>query len=52
VATTFRAGPAAVAGADHRTPWECGVRGEELVRHERDMMVRSAVNLRALGLME
>ncbi len=39
-------------GADHRTPWECGIRGEELVRHERDMMVRSAVNLRALGLME
>ena len=39
-------------GADHRTPWECGIRGEELVRYERDMMVRSAVNLRALGLME
>ena len=38
--------------ADHRTPWECGIRGEELVRYERDMMLRSAANLRALGLME
>jgi 3-oxoisoapionate decarboxylase len=38
-------------GADHRTPWERGIRGEELVRYERDMMVRSAANLRALGLM-
>jgi hypothetical protein len=38
-------------GADHRTPWECGIRGDKLVRYERDMMVRSAANLRALGLM-
>jgi hypothetical protein len=36
--------------ADHRTPWECGIRGEELVRYERDMMLRSAANVRALGL--
>jgi sugar phosphate isomerase/epimerase len=38
--------------ADHRTPWERGVTGEELVRYERDMMRRSAANVRALGLME
>jgi 3-oxoisoapionate decarboxylase len=37
---------------DHRTPWERGVRGEELVRYERDMMRSSAANMRALGLME
>jgi hypothetical protein len=37
---------------DFRTPWERGVRGEELVRYERDMMRRSAENMRALGLME
>jgi hypothetical protein len=36
---------------DHRTPWERGIRGEELVRYERDMMAKSAANLRALGLM-
>jgi 3-oxoisoapionate decarboxylase len=40
------------SGEDHRTPWERGVRGDELVRYERDMMRRSAANLRALGLME
>ena len=38
--------------ADHRTPWEYGIRGEELVRHERDIVLRSAANVRALGLME
>jgi 3-oxoisoapionate decarboxylase len=37
---------------DHRTPWERGARGGELVGYERDMMRRSAANLRALGLME
>jgi 3-oxoisoapionate decarboxylase len=37
---------------DFRTPWERGVRGEELVRYERDMMRASAANMRALGLME
>ena len=37
---------------DHRTPWEQGVRGAELIGYERDMMRRSAANLRALGLME
>jgi sugar phosphate isomerase/epimerase len=37
---------------DHRTPWERGVRGEELIRYERDMMRSSAANMRALGLME
>jgi 3-oxoisoapionate decarboxylase len=40
------------ADEDHRTPWERGVRGDELVRYERDMMRNSAANLRALGLME
>jgi hypothetical protein len=35
--------------ADHRTPWEYGIRGEEL---ERDIVLRSAANVRALGLME
>jgi sugar phosphate isomerase/epimerase len=39
-------------GADHRTPWERGVTGAELIRYERDMMRRSAANVRALGLME
>jgi hypothetical protein len=38
-------------GADHRTPCEHGIRGEELVRHERDMLLTSAANLRALRLM-
>jgi sugar phosphate isomerase/epimerase len=37
--------------ADHRTPWEQGIRGEEVVRHERDMISRSAANVRALGLL-
>jgi hypothetical protein len=37
---------------DHRTPWERGVTGDELIRYERDMMRSSAANLRALGLME
>lgn len=37
---------------DHRTPWERGVTGEALVRYERDMMLTSAANMRALGLME
>jgi 3-oxoisoapionate decarboxylase len=37
---------------DHRTPWERGERGEALIRYERDMMRRSAENMRALGLME
>jgi hypothetical protein len=39
-------------GEDHRTPWERGVTGDDLVRYERDMMRSSAANLRALGLME
>jgi len=38
--------------ADHRTPWEKGSPGEDLVGYERDMMRRSASNMRALGLME
>jgi 3-oxoisoapionate decarboxylase len=37
---------------DYRTPWERGVRGDELIRYERDMMRSSAANMRALGLME
>jgi sugar phosphate isomerase/epimerase len=37
---------------DHRTPWERGDTGNELIRYERDMMRRSVANLRALGLME
>jgi hypothetical protein len=37
---------------DHRTPWERGERGEALISYERDMMLRSAANMRALGLME
>jgi 3-oxoisoapionate decarboxylase len=37
---------------DHRTPWERGVTGDELIRYERDMMRSSAANVRALGLME
>jgi sugar phosphate isomerase/epimerase len=37
---------------EHRTPWERGVTGEELIRYERDMVRTSAANLRALGLME
>jgi 3-oxoisoapionate decarboxylase len=38
--------------ADHRTPWERGIRGEELVRYERDMLLRSVANLRALSFLE
>jgi sugar phosphate isomerase/epimerase len=38
--------------ADHRTPWERGSTADELIAYERDMMHRSAANLRALGLME
>jgi hypothetical protein len=37
---------------DHRTPWERGVTGDELVAYEREMLLRSAANVRALGLME
>jgi 3-oxoisoapionate decarboxylase len=36
---------------DHRTPWEHGVRGEELIAYEREMLLKSAANMRALGLM-
>ena len=38
--------------ADHRTPWERQSSGEDLIAYERDMMRRSAANMRALGLME
>ena len=38
--------------ADHRTPWEAGATGEDLIAYERAMMLRSAANMRALGLME
>ena len=37
---------------DHRTPWEREAPGDELIAYERDMMLRSAANVRALGLME
>jgi sugar phosphate isomerase/epimerase len=36
---------------DFRTPWERGGTGEELLAYERDMVERSAANMRALGLM-
>jgi 3-oxoisoapionate decarboxylase len=36
---------------DHRTPWERGATGEELLAYEQDMVERSAANMRALGLM-
>jgi 3-oxoisoapionate decarboxylase len=39
-------------GEDFRTPWEREAPGEELAAYERDMMLRSAANMRALGLME
>ncbi|TNC73266.1 sugar phosphate isomerase/epimerase family protein [Rubellimicrobium roseum] len=39
-------------GEDFRTPWERGATGDELIAYERDMMTRSAANMRALGLME
>jgi 3-oxoisoapionate decarboxylase len=35
---------------DHRTPWERGAGGEELLAYEHDMIHRSAANVRALGL--
>jgi sugar phosphate isomerase/epimerase len=38
--------------ADYRTPWEREAPGADLVAYERDMMLRSAANMRALGLME
>ena len=37
---------------DHRTPWERQSPGDDLLAYERDMMLRSAANMRALGLME
>jgi sugar phosphate isomerase/epimerase len=38
--------------ADYRTPWEREAPAAELVAYERDMMLSSAANMRALGLME
>jgi hypothetical protein len=38
--------------ADYRTPWEKGDGGEALVSYERNMMLRSAANMRAIGVME
>ena len=38
--------------ADYRTPWEREATGTELIAYERDMMQKSAANMRALGLME
>jgi sugar phosphate isomerase/epimerase len=38
--------------ADYRTPWERGADHEELLGYERDMLLKSAANMRALGLME
>ena len=35
---------------DHRTPWERGGSGAELLAYEQDMIARSAANVRALGL--
>ena len=40
------------ADADYRTPWERESPGDELIAYERDMMLTSAANMRALGLME
>jgi len=37
---------------DYRTPWEAGTTGDDLISYEREMMLRSAANMRALGLME
>ena len=37
---------------DYRTPWEAEAPGDQLVAYERDMMLKSAANMRALGLME
>jgi hypothetical protein len=39
-------------GEDHRTPWEREAPGADLIEYERSMMLRSAANMRALGLME
>jgi sugar phosphate isomerase/epimerase len=36
--------------ADYRTPWECGADGE-LIDYERAMILRSAANMNALGVM-
>jgi sugar phosphate isomerase/epimerase len=38
--------------ADYRTPWEKGDGCEALVSYERNMMLRSAANMRAIGVME
>jgi hypothetical protein len=37
---------------DFRTPWERGAPGDELLAYERDMVERSAANMRALGVMK
>jgi hypothetical protein len=37
---------------DHRTPWERGASHDELLTYERDMIHRSAANMRAIGLMQ
>ena len=47
-----RAGQPAPGGRGPPDAVGVGLGGEELVRYERDMMVRSAANVRALGLME
>jgi 3-oxoisoapionate decarboxylase len=54
LAAALRAAQVNALGADEdfRTPWERGIRGEELIGYEREMMRRSAANVRALGLME
>jgi hypothetical protein len=36
---------------DYRTPWERGAGHDELLAYERDMLHRSAANVRALGLL-
>jgi hypothetical protein len=41
-----------VSASDHRTPWERGATPDELIAYERDMLLRSAANLRELGVME
>jgi hypothetical protein len=40
------------AHEDYRTPWEAEATGDDLLAYERNMMHRSAANMRALGLME
>jgi sugar phosphate isomerase/epimerase len=37
---------------DYRTPWEREATSAELIAYERDMMQRSAANMRTMGLME